>query len=35
MERQINLIYAAKRQLSHAAQAFLELIHSGNAKRTV
>ena len=26
MERKINLVYAAKRQLSHAAQAFLELI---------
>ncbi len=31
MERKINLVYAAKRQLSHAAQAFLELIEQSDA----
>ena len=31
MERKINLVYAAKRQLSHAAQAFLELIEQRDA----
>ena len=31
MERKINLVHAAKRQLSHAAQAFLELIEQRDA----
>jgi DNA-binding transcriptional LysR family regulator len=35
MERQINLIYASKRQLSHAAQAFLELIDAGDVEQVV
>ncbi|MDE0167594.1 MAG: LysR family transcriptional regulator [Bryobacterales bacterium] len=32
MERKINLVHAAKRQLSHAARAFLELVEQRDAE---
>jgi hypothetical protein len=30
MERKIRLVYPARRTMSHAAQAFLEVVGAGN-----